>query len=67
MVKNPQHEKIYVTGYYQVRRHSRVLYIPIDRVVCDIHDIRKGDVVKVTLWRVIKASRDEGESGEEIS
>ena len=59
MVKRPKPEKIYIVDWFPVRRHSRVLYIPLDKVVVDIHDIRKGDKIKAVLLEVIKEPRDE--------
>lgn len=52
-------EKIWITLWFQIRRHSRVLYLPIPREVSDIYDIRKGDLVKATLLRVKKVPREE--------
>ena len=67
MVMKKRREKIWVVGYFEVRRHSRVLYIPLDRVTVGIHDIRKGDILKVYVVELIRAPRDEEESGGETS
>lgn len=61
MVKKKKTEKIWVVGYHQIRRHSRVLYIPLDPTVVRLHDLRKGDVVKTVLLEVVKGPRDETE------
>ena len=56
-------EKIWITEWFPVRRHSRVLYLPLPREISDIYGIQKGDLVKATLLRVKKAPReDEDES-----
>ena len=52
-------EKIWLTLWFPVRRHSRVLYLPIPREVSDIYGIEKHDMVKATLLRVKKAPRDQ--------
>ena len=54
-------EKIWVVDYFPVRRHSRVLYLPLSRAVCDLHGIQKGDVLKAMLVEVVKGPRDEEE------
>lgn len=59
MVSKPQREKIWIVDYFKVRRHSRVLYIPLDPVVVSLHDLRKGDTVKAMLLEVVKAPREE--------
>ena len=61
MVKKPKPEKIYIVDWFPVRRHSRLLYIPLDPVVVGIHDIQKGDQIKAVLLEVIKQPRDEEE------
>lgn len=64
MVKGYKIEKIWVVGYYQIRRHSRVLYLPLDSTVVKLHDLRKGDIVKAMLVEVRRGPRDE-EGGRE--
>lgn len=61
MVNKPNREKIWLVDYFQVRRHSRVLYLPLDPVIVGLHDLRKGDLLKAVLLEVIKAPREEGE------
>lgn len=58
-------EKIWVVSYFRVRRHSRVLYLPLDPEVVRIHGIEKGDVVKAMLTQIIKGPRDEEQEGKE--
>lgn len=58
MVMKPKTEKIYVVGYHQIRRHSRVLYIPLDSTIVRLHDLQKGDTIKAIILEVIKAPRE---------
>jgi hypothetical protein len=58
MVIENKPEKIYVVGYYPIRRHSRVLYIPLDPTVVRLHDLQKGDTIKAILLEVIKTPRE---------
>lgn len=64
MVNRKRGEKIWVVGYYQVRRHSRVLYIPLDPVTVGIHGIKKGDTLKVYVVELIRAPGEESEENE---
>ena len=59
MVNKNNREKIWLVDYFQVRRHSRVLYLPLDPVIVGLHDLRKGDLLKAVLLEVIKAPREE--------
>jgi hypothetical protein len=53
-------EKIWVVGYFTVRRHSRVLYLPIPPEVVSIPQLKKGDTIKAMLVAVKRApSADE--------
>ena len=65
MVKQPNRQKIWLVDYFKVRRHSRVLYLPLDPVVVGIHDIQKGDTIKAMLVEVIRSPREEGEEAKE--
>ena len=58
MVMKIKPEKLYVVGYYPVRRHSRVLYIPLDSTMVKLHDVQKGDTIKAVILEVIKAPRE---------
>jgi len=42
-------EKIWVIAWLPVRKHSRSLYVPLPYEVVLLYNIRKGDLVKVTL------------------
>jgi len=67
MVMKKHIEKIWIVQWLPIRRHSRVLYVPLDQTVVDLHDLRKGDRIKIVLLSVLKQPRNEEESGEESS
>jgi hypothetical protein len=48
-------EKLYFVLFGQVRRHSRVLYIPLDPTVVRLHHVKKGDIVKYHLMELRRA------------
>jgi hypothetical protein len=52
-----QPEKLWLVGYFTVRRHSRTLYLPLDPTVVRLHDIQKGDIVKAVILELRKAPR----------
>lgn len=58
-------EKVWTVDYYPVRRHSRVLYVPLSRNVCDLHDIQKNDLLKVAILEVVRAPRADEENEED--
>ena len=64
MVMKKHIEKLWIVDWLPIRRHSRVLYLPLDRTIVDIYGLRKGDKVKVVLVSVLKAPRDEEEKDE---
>lgn len=49
MVLETKKEKIWVVRYVEVKRHSRVLYTPIDKLTAMLHKIEKGDILKVFI------------------
>ena len=55
VVRKRKIEKIWVVGYFQVRRHSRVLYLPLPPEVVSIHQLKKGDTIKAMLVAVKRA------------
>lgn len=58
--------KIWVIKFFQVHRHSRILYLPLTGLTVKQHNIKKGDVVKVQLLENRPAPRsDEEESTED--
>jgi len=44
-------------AYFQVRRHSRVLYLPLDATAVRLLDVQKGDIIKAKLKLLYKAPR----------
>jgi hypothetical protein len=60
-------EKLHFVQLAQVRRHSRVLYIPLDAMAVHWSRIKKGDIIKYTLNEIRRAPdedepiRDAGE------
>lgn len=50
-------EKLWLVGYFTVRRHSRVLYLPLDATAVRLHGIEKGDIVKAVILELRKAPR----------
>jgi len=63
MVNKKQRQTIWVVEYSEVRRHSRVLYIPLDPLTCRIHKIEKGDILKVFIVeKVVGRGIDENET-----
>ena len=55
-------EKLGLVDYYLVRRHSRVLYLPLDPTVVQLHDIQKGDIIKAKIVELRKAPRPDVKS-----
>jgi exosome complex RNA-binding protein Csl4 len=53
----PKIERLGLEAYFTVRRHSRVLYLPLDPTAVRLHDIQKGDIVKARLIQVRKSPR----------
>ena len=50
-------EKLGLVAYFTVRRHSRVLYLPLDPTAVRLHDIEKGDIIKAKIVELRKAPR----------
>lgn len=42
-------EKMWFVQFAQIRRHSRVLYVPIDSTIVRMFRLKKGDVLKFML------------------
>ncbi|MGA2767161.1 MAG: hypothetical protein ABSF24_02445 [Candidatus Bathyarchaeia archaeon] len=55
--KKQKVEKLWLIQYFEVRRHSRTLYLPLDPTTVRIHDIERGDIVKAVLLALRKAPR----------
>lgn len=58
-VQSPKTEKLYFVMYGQVRRHSRVLYLPLDSTVVRLNRIKKGDIIKYSLLELRRAPSEE--------
>lgn len=55
-------EKLYFVQFGQVRRHSRVLYIPLDPMTVRLTRIKKGDIIKYSLLELRRSPElNEGE------
>ena len=59
---NRKVEKLWLVQYFTVRRHSRVLYLPLEATVVRLHDVQKGDIVKAIILEVHKAPRPDDEN-----
>ena len=64
MVRKKEIEKIWVVGYFTIRRHSRVLYLPLPPEVVSIHELKRGDTVKAMLVAVKRAPNPEDRIGD---
>ena len=54
-------EKLHFVQLAQVRRHSRVLYIPLDAMAVHWSRIKKGDTIKYSLLEIRRAPEVEEE------
>jgi hypothetical protein len=53
-------EKLWFVQYATIRRHSRVLYLPLDPTVVRLRRLKKGDVIKYMMLELTRApSEDE--------
>jgi hypothetical protein len=55
-------DKIGTVQWLQVKRHSRILYVRIPDLEIRVHDIQKGDKIKVgflEIQRLPRAEEDE--------
>jgi hypothetical protein len=52
-------EKIWFVVVAQIRRHSRILYLPLDPQIVRMHRLKKGDVVKFQLITVTRAPAED--------
>jgi hypothetical protein len=60
MVKIPEIEKLGLVEWFEVRTHSRRLYVLLPTVDCAIHDIREGDKLRMKLEVHMKGYREKG-------
>jgi hypothetical protein len=56
-------EKIWFVQYGTVRRHSRVLYLPLDPVLVRLHHIKKGDVIKYQTLQLRRSPEEDAPIG----
>lgn len=64
MVLRKKKQVIWVVQYAQVRRHSRVLYIPIDALTARIHRIEKGDILKIFIVEKVVGRGNDNENSD---
>jgi hypothetical protein len=57
-------EKLFFVQFGQVRRHSRVLYIPLDPMTVRLERIKKGDIIKYSLIELRRAPAEDEEEQE---
>jgi hypothetical protein len=55
MVHEPKIEKLWIVEYAQIRRHSRVLYLPLDPLTVRLNKLKKGDTIKYHLVELRRA------------
>ena len=61
MVQEPKTEKLYYVAYAEVRRHSRVLYIPLDVTMVRLNKVKKHDIIKYSLLELRRAPEGDEE------
>jgi hypothetical protein len=70
-VSRQKAEKIWFVQLGQVRRHSRILYLPLSPDIVSLYRIKKGDKIKYMMLQLIRAPgedepfKDPGESEDE--
>ena len=52
-------EKLWFVQFGQVRRHSRVLYLPLDPTIVQMYKLKKGDVLKFMLLELRRAPAED--------
>jgi hypothetical protein len=55
------YEKMYLTEWLEVRKHSRTSVLKLREEDVNLYDIRPGDKIRVQLQVIKKAPRDESE------
>jgi hypothetical protein len=48
-------DRLWVVQFGQLRRHSRVLYIPLDPTVVRLFHLKKGDILKYMVFELRRA------------
>jgi hypothetical protein len=61
MVQSQKPEKLYYVTYGQIRKHSRVLYIPLDPTMVRLNRIKKFDIIKYSLLELRRAPEGDEE------
>lgn len=64
VVQKQKIEKIWIVQYATVRRHSRVLYLPLDPTTVRLHGLKKGDILKFELLELRRAPEGSEEDPE---
>lgn len=59
VVKLVRTEKIGTTEWITLRRHARVLYLPLSMNLASVFDLKPGDQIKVKLVEIKRADRGE--------
>jgi hypothetical protein len=57
-------EKVHFAQFAPIRRHSRVLYIPLDALTARLLRVKKGDIVKYTLNELRRGPPEDEEEQE---
>jgi len=52
-------EKIGTTEAIEVKKHSNSLYLPLSQDLCKAYEIKKGDVLRVTIETRVRRSSEE--------
>jgi len=65
--KSQTPEKLWLVQYFTIRRHSRVLYLPLDPTTVKLHKLKKGDILKAMILEVSRRAPDEDEEIPETS
>jgi hypothetical protein len=58
LIKVPKIEKVGLEEWFQVRQHSRSLYVTLDGKDTDIHDIKMGDYLRLKIVAVKRGPRE---------
>lgn len=61
-VQSSKVEKLYYVTYGKVRRHSRVLYLPLDPLMVRLNRIKKYDIIKFSLLELRRAPEGDEEN-----
>jgi hypothetical protein len=61
VVRTPKIEKLWVVQYATVRRHSRVLYLPLDPTTVRLYELKKGDIIKYQTLELRRAPEGDEE------